>query len=98
MEANNIINKCEICGSEAIFICYECMSYLCDNCSKFIHEKKLNSQHKIEKVDYFAPMETKCIKHKKIPITLFCLNEKSKRNFFLIFRITVSSMLFFGFA
>ena len=41
-------------------------------------KKKINSQHKIEKVDYFAQMETKCKKHKIIPITLFCLNEKSK--------------------
>ena len=58
------------------------MSDLCDNCSNFIHKKKLNYQHKIEKVDYFAPMETKCIKHKKIQITLFCLSEKSKYKFF----------------
>ena len=78
MEDNNIIKKCEICGLEANFICYECICYFCDSCSKFIHEKKKNNEHKIEKVDYFAPIETKCARHPKIPITLFCLEEKSK--------------------
>ena len=82
MEAHNIINKCEICGLEAILICYECMSYLCKSCSRFIHEKEINSQHKIEKVDLFSPFETKCAKHKIIPITLFCIDEKSKNNKF----------------
>ena len=77
-----MINKCEICGLEAIFICYECMSYLCESCSKLIHKKEMNSPHKIEKIDYFAPMETKCATHKIIPITLFCLDEKSKYNKF----------------
>ena len=43
--------KCEICKNEATNLCLECISYFCEECFKYIHNKKINSQHKKEKID-----------------------------------------------
>ena len=82
MEIKNIIKKCEICGIEATNLCLKCISYYCDSCFKFIHDKQINNQHKKEKIDYYAPIDTKCPEHPKIPITLFCVDEKGKFIFY----------------
>ena len=74
MEIKNIIKKSEICGIEATSLCLKCISYYCDPCFKYIHEKQINNQHKKEKIDYYAPIDTKCPEHPKIPITLFCID------------------------
>ena len=71
--------QCDICKSEANFICLEWKSnYFCDSCYKFIHEKKNNSNHVKEAIDYFFPIETKCSEHQNNPLNLFCIEDKSK--------------------
>ena len=66
---------CEICEIEATSLCLECLSYYCDDCFKYVHDKKAKNNHKKEKIDYFVPFDTKCIKHPLNPINLFCVNE-----------------------
>jgi len=80
-ESKAKFKMCEICELEATTICFKCFSYFCDACSKFIHEKKRNSAHKLEKIDYFLPIELKCQEHPKTIINLFCIDEKG--NLFL---------------
>ncbi len=75
---NNIIKKCEICESNAKSLCYECISYYCESCYNFVHEKEVNSKHKKEQIDPFIPIDTKCPNHRKIPVNLFCTDEKGK--------------------
>ena len=70
------IKLCEICGVQANNLCLKCISYFCDSCYKFIHEKELNNQHKKEKIDYFTSIDVKCPKHPKYPMELFCVDEK----------------------
>ena len=77
-QKSNNIKKCEICENEATSLCFKCISYFCDSCYKFIHDKQNNSLHKKEKIDYYVPIDTKCSDHPKIPITLFCVDEKGK--------------------
>jgi len=52
--------------------------YLCDSCYKIVHEKVVENNHKKEKIDYFLPVDTKCPSHPKIPINLFCIDDKGK--------------------
>ena len=72
------IKVCEICKTDATNLCLNCLGYFCDSCFKFIHDKKVNSEHKKEKIDYFVPFDTKCPDHPLIPLTLFCTDEKGK--------------------
>ena len=72
------IKECEVCRRQATNICYECFIYFCDSCYKIAHENLKNNNHKKEKIDYFIPIDTKCQVHPKIPINLFCLDEKGK--------------------
>ena len=90
----NIIKKCEICEIEATSICLKCMSYYCNNCFKYVHEKETKSQHKKEKIDYFIPIDTKCPEHQTVPINLFCLDEKGKNILFKFFNIYFRVVLF----
>ena len=71
-----LIKKCDIWASYANSLCYECLNYYCDTCSKFIHDKENNSKHKKEKIDPYVPIDTKCPLHSKNPLSLFCLEEK----------------------
>ena len=57
---------CEICKSDATSLCLQCISYFCDGCYKFIHDKKENSSHKKEKIDCYAFIEYFCPKLLKI--------------------------------
>ena len=75
---------CELCKEQATNICYECSFYLCDSCFEYLHEKKVNSEHKKEEIDYFVSIYTKCPKHPKNPMNLFCVDEKSKINILFI--------------
>ena len=84
---NKNIKLCEICGEEATSLCFKCISYFCEGCYKFVHDKKINIQHKKEKIDYYSPFETKCQDHVKIPITLFCVEEKGKTFYIISFII-----------
>ena len=85
---NNQIKNCEICESYATTLCYQCISYFCDSCYKFVHDKKNNSNHIKEPLDPYVPIDTKCPEHSKSPVNLFCVDEKGKTiyvNYMLIF-------------
>ena len=85
----DFIKKCDFCDSYAKILCYECLNYYCDACYKFIHDKEKNSNHKKEQIDPFIPIDLKCQIHTKIPLNLFCLEEKGNTiiisNFLFIF-------------
>ena len=70
--------KCELCKDLATNVCFDCSIYLCDSCSKFLHEKSTNLKHEREIINPYISMNIKCQKHPKIPVSLFCLDEKSK--------------------
>ena len=70
------LKKCDICKIEATCLCYKCMSYYCDSCFKIAHNNEENKLHKKDKIDYFAPIDLKCLEHKLYPMGLFCLDEK----------------------
>ncbi len=72
------IKTCELCKVEATSLCLKCYRYYCDDCFKYIHDKKENTNHKKEKIDYFVPMNTECPEHEGIRINLFCCDEKGK--------------------
>ena len=72
------IKKCEICKIDAIYLCFNCNNYFCESCFKFIHDKKINSNHKTEKIDLYLPIDLKCTDHPEYPMHLFCLQEKDK--------------------
>jgi len=76
MEQNSLLKKCEICDEYAKSLCYECMTYYCDACYKYVHEKQKNIKHKKEQIDPYVPIDTKCSLHPKNSISLFCLEEK----------------------
>ena len=80
MEVNQKnLKKCEICkDEEATTLCLDCYNYFCEDCFKFIHDKKMNRNHKKEKIDLFVPLDIMCPKHKRIPMNLFCIDEKGK--------------------
>ena len=84
MEEKKNIKQCEICGNDATSLCYKCISYFCEECYKYVHSKDRNKEHKKEKVDYFVPIDTKCPDHPKIPVTLFCVDEKGNINYIII--------------
>ena len=71
-----LIKECDICGTNATSLCFQCLLYLCDSCYKFIHDKQKNSNHQKELIDPFVPIDLKCQDHPLNPITLFCLDEK----------------------
>ena len=92
--------QCELCGDNAKNLCLKCNSYFCDSCYNFVHEKKKNSQHKKETIDYFVPIDTKCPEHPNIPINLFCIDEKGKKFYkiFFIYRTLLFAMSFFKYS
>ena len=69
--------QCDICrDAEATSLCPQCFSYYCDKCSKCVHEKKENKDHKKEVIDYNVPIDTRCPDHAGNNINLFCIDEK----------------------
>ena len=77
-ESKKQSQNCEICGENATNICLDCLNYFCKKCSNFVHSNNLNKDHKIEKIDFYVKLHTKCKIHPKFPINIFCLDEKSK--------------------
>ena len=69
---NKNFKQCEICEIEATNLCLECLSYYCEACYKYVHDKKAKNNHKKEKIDYFVPIDTKCPDHPKT-LLLFLL-------------------------
>ena len=70
------IKKCEICESDAVCLCFQCINYYCENCYKIIHDLKKNNNHKKEPIDPFVPFDLKCPSHPTFPTNLFCFDEK----------------------
>ena len=69
--------QCDICkDTEATSLCPQCFSYYCDGCFKQVHDRKKNSDHKKEKIDFFVPIDTRCPDHEGNNINLFCIDEK----------------------
>jgi hypothetical protein len=79
MEDMNEERKCELCQEKATILCFDCSFYLCGICSKFLHDKKANQEHKKEDIDPFVSIDIKCSIHPKYHMNLFCVNEKSKK-------------------
>ena len=77
-EKVKILKECEICKSNATYLCFKCHSYFCESCFKYIHDKQVNSNHKKETIDSFVPIELKCSKHDKHPMDYFCADSKGK--------------------
>ena len=77
-EKQNYYKVCDLCKLQATFFCMDCLNinYFCDSCYKFVHDKKENSNHKKEKIDYYIPIDTKCPNHPNVPLNLFCIDEK----------------------
>ena len=75
-DITNKVKKCEICLEQATNICFQCYSYFCESCYKFVHDKPSNKDHKKEKIDLFIPIDIKCPEHTKNIINLFCVEEK----------------------
>ena len=73
-----LIKHCESCGVDATNLCFQCLEYFCESCFKQFHEKKLKSNHKKESIDLFVPVDLKCPEHPKVPLNLFCIDEKGK--------------------
>ena len=77
------LKKCDFCDTtDAICLCFQCMSYYCDSCYKLSHKSERKKVHKKEKIDYFAPIDIKCPEHELYPMDLFCVDEKGKIKFF----------------
>ncbi len=67
---------CNICNSEPTCLCFICLSYFCESCFKFIHEKEKNSTHKKEAIDPYITYNFKCKIHQLNQLTLYCVEEK----------------------
>ena len=77
MEVQKNIKQWEICKDrEAITLCFDCHFYFCEACYKFVHDIKKNSSHKKEKIDLFVPIDTTCPDHGRVPMNLFCIDDK----------------------
>ena len=77
MEKNKSkIKECDLCGTNATYLCFNFILYFCDSCYKFVHDKPKSINHKKESLDPYIPIDLKCPEHTIMPITLFCLTEK----------------------
>jgi len=79
MEVKKNFIQCEMCkDEEATILCLDCHNYFCEACFKFVHDRKKNKDHKKEKIDLFIPIDITCPDHNRVPINLFCVDEKGK--------------------
>ena len=77
MEVQKNFKLCEICkDEEAATLCFDCHSYFCEICYKFVHDIKQNSNHRKEKIDLFIPIDITCPDHERSPMNLFCIDDK----------------------
>ena len=81
MEVQKNIKQCDMCKfKEATSLCLDCYSYFCEACYKCVHDDiKQNSIHRKEKIDLFIPIDTTCPDHDRVPMNLFCIDEKGKK-------------------
>ena len=88
MEVQKNFKQCEICKDrEAITLCLDCHFYFYETCYKFVYDIKKNSNHKKEKIDLFIPIDTICPDHERVPMNLFCIDEKGNINYINIILI-----------
>ena len=80
---NNCNKICDMCGEFATCLCFTCLMNFCESCFKTVHSMKLSSQHKKEKIDYFAPVDIKCPQHPQEILNLFCVDENGKYIFLI---------------
>ena len=85
MEVESIIKKCDICQKDSTSICFQCMHYFCDSCFKLSHNDETKKIHKKEKIDYYSPFDVRCPVHSLSPMNLFCIKEKGKIIYYIIF-------------
>ena len=74
---------CNFCDFKAIYLCFICKHYYCENCFKIIHDLRKNRQHQKEKINPFISIDIKCPKHPEYPMELFCVEEKGKNIHFI---------------
>ena len=66
--------------SEQFKLCDICKINATSLCFKFVHDKKVNLNHKKENIDPFIPIDLKCPDHPQHIMSLFCLDEKGNLN------------------
>ena len=54
---------------KALYICFQCKKYYCEECNK---------QHKKEKMDSFNFIDINCPEHSENQYTFFCADDKGK--------------------
>ena len=87
------IKVCEICKNDANCLCFQCISYFCDSCYKFVHDKKTNEQHKKENIDSYFQLKQNVLIILKIELIYFVLMKKVKISFYLMIIFKHSSLL-----
>ena len=80
------IKECDYCKTSATCLCFICVNYFRDNCYKLIHDLEKNKTHKKDNIDLYVPIDIKCQFHPQIPLNLFCIEEKGKNFFFIIYK------------
>ncbi len=75
---SKLIKECDSCESNASCLCFKCKCYYCDSCFKKAHVKSTKSNHKMEKLDIYVPIDLYCQAHPDFPLNLFCVEEKGK--------------------
>lgn len=73
-----LIKECDSCESNASCLCFKCKEYYCDSCFKKEHEKIKKTNHKMEKIDIYVPIDLYCQSHPNNLLNLFCADEKGK--------------------
>ena len=73
---------CQICKTDANYLCFECNNYYCESCYKFVHEKQANKNHQKENIDPFIPIDLYCSIHPEEKISFYCTDDKGKLNYF----------------
>ena len=73
---NYKLKECELCKDNASCLCFKCNNYYCEQCYKYVHDKKNNINHKKEALDPFISIDLKCPDHPQNPMFLFCVDEK----------------------
>ena len=71
--------QCDMCkDNDGTSFCFQCFSYFCDKCFKWVHEGTKNSEHKKENIDVYVPIDTRYPAHNGNNINLFCIDDKGK--------------------
>ena len=73
-----LTKECEDCELNASCLCFQCKEFYCDLCFKKAHIKSSKSNHKIEKIHIYVPIDLYCQVHSDFPLNLFCVDEKGK--------------------